>query len=521
MVKTLENSITSGSLKLSDFGEITIHNNNLFELKLDYSVDPQNDQSDFKLDTYFFIPHSFRIDKINYTKNNFYEDMQVYIRFKPILISLKELINPNNDLSPIYRAIDQLNAIIAGDNTTVRIDTIIHELKTLAVIVQTVISNHIESIYSLISTEPVTLQNITDAYKQSEILIEQINEFNHVFRNKRDQFFSQFVPIEVKETFDYVLEYIFVYTYRSMTNFLKYLIENQYKDEKISLIIPKVKKLLKEEQVFRKKCGFLSDLRKEQDNERFTYRYSILKKYISDVLYLKARPEKQRRALRELGYAIAAGIAMLVAVLLTFLAQTFFDEYTLPFIILIVVGYMIKDRLKEWIRIITGKGFTFKTRYDYKSIIKDSENIKIGKTKEKFHFIDNTPSDIQLSRTNLQLTNIEEKGKPENIIHYHKKITLYPAKIAEHHERVLDAGDIIRFDINNFLSKIEDPYNEYDWYNEDTEKIEIIKAARVYHLNVILKFVKLVDHKEIINRINRLRIVVDKRGIKRIENITN
>ena len=234
MKKDLENSITSGNLILSEYGEVIFHSRNQFELKLDYSVNPENDRSDFKLDTYIFIPHSFRVNKQTYTKEKFYQDMQVYIRFKPILISLKELINPKNNLSPLHRSLNQLNMIIAGDSTTTRVDKIIHELKTLAVIVEKVISNHIGSILELLSKYPITPQNLTDAYKQTEILVEQIKEFNHVFRNKRDQFFSQFVSIEVKETFDYVLEYMNIFTYRKLTSFLGFLEENEYQDNKLS-----------------------------------------------------------------------------------------------------------------------------------------------------------------------------------------------------------------------------------------------------------------------------------------------
>ena len=116
-----------------------------------------------------------------------------------------------------------------------------------------------------------------------------------------------------------------------------------------------------------------------------------------------------------------------------------------------------------------------------------------------------------------QLTDIEEEGKPQKVFKYSKYITLYPQKITSLHSRVLDASDILRYDISSFLSKIENPYTKVKWYNYQTNKIERIKTARVYHVNIIIKFTTIDDNNNESYRINRVRLILDKNGLKRIE----
>ena len=120
---------TDSNLKLQDYGEIALHSKNQFELRLDYSVDPQDDETKFELESYFFIPQSFRVNQQNYSKERFYEDMQVYIRFNPVLMTLQEIINPKNIISPLNRAVKLLKGIFGGDTSVDTLTQIIHEFR--------------------------------------------------------------------------------------------------------------------------------------------------------------------------------------------------------------------------------------------------------------------------------------------------------------------------------------------------------------------------------------------------------
>ncbi len=520
--KPLLNSVDKGhidsasNLKLQDYGEITLHSKNQFELRLDYSVDPQDEETKFELESYFFIPQSFRISPQNYSKERFYEDMQVYIRFNPVLMTLQELINPKNEISPLNRAMNLLKEIFAGNTAIEIVAQIIHELKMLAMIVTASIEKHTELICSLLQIDNITSQNLIDTKKQAISFLDQIQAFNFAFQKKRNEFLTPFTPIELIETFDFVLEYISIFIQYELTKTLTFLTQENPLTGNFTDLIKKIRTILNKERNFRSACGFTSVLNKNEENEEFTYRYSILKKFTSNVLYLTARPEPTPRVLKEITYAGAAGIAMLIAILLTYFIQLFFEDYTLPFITALIVSYMIKDRLKDWLKIVFGQEGRFRKSYDYKSTIKDNEGNIIGYSKERFQFIRKIPQDIMQYRSSSHLTKIEGEGRPENVIKYFKSIKLFPKTISNIHTRVLNTSDIIRFDVSNFLSKIEDPYSVYQWYNIENQQVEFINAARVYHLNLIVKFTRS-SLKGKITDINRVRFIVDKKGIKRIE----
>ncbi len=504
------------NLKLYEYGEITLHSKNQFELRLDYSVDPQDEETKFELESYFFIPQSFRITPWNYPKERFYEDMQVYIRFNPVLITLSELINPANPISPLNRSMEFMKRIFAGDTSTEIVPNIIHELKMLAVIVTASVKKHTELIRTLLQIEDITSQDLVDTKKQAKEFLNQLQAFNFTFQKKRKEFITPFTPIELKETFDFVLEYISISVQHELTKLMTFMTQKTPLAGEFTGLVTNIKNVLKKERDFRSTCGFTSVLNQNEENEEFTYRYSILKKFTTNVLYLTARPDPSPRLMTELTYAAAAGIAMLIAVLLTYVVQLFFEDYTLPFITARVVSYMIKDRLKDWLRLIFGQEGRFRNPYDYRSTIKDNEGNKIGYSKESFRFIKTPPQDIIKHRSSSHMTKIDGEGRPENIIKYNKSIKLYPKAISEFHSRVLNTSDIIRFDVSNFLSKIEEPYNTYQWYNSEEQEVEFINAARVYHLNLIVRF----THHSLkgkISDINRVRFILDKRGIKRIE----
>lgn len=502
--------------------EMSIHNDNQFELFIDYKVNPEDIKSRFRLESYFFVPLSFRINEKTYPKERFYEDMQVYIRFKTILISLKKLYDPKNEISPWIRALNLVDKIRSGDISQITLKLIMHELKMTANIASNVVINEISSIEKSFTLNS-SVQLFTDCSTRLKALTHNVQMFERILLGKREIFQSAIFPDEVRQTFDFLIEYFSLVVQRELTRILIVLEEHQAKHKDFNDISEVLRTIIQGERIFRIKYGFPSIINPGEENEEFNYRYGILKKFVSNVLYLTARPEKTATFISELGYASAAGIAMLIALIFTYFAQELFQQFTLPFIALIVVGYMVKDRTKEYGRLIVGKGFLgrrFNRRsYDYKSNIYDQQRNVIGKSSEKFNFLryNEVNNEIIQLRNISQLADIEEEGKPQKVFKYSKYITLYPQTISKYHTRVLDASDILRYDISSFLSKIENPYTKLRWFNNKTNKIQRIKTARVYHLNVIVKFTSIDTKNNESYQLKRVRLILDKNGIKRID----
>ena len=80
------------------------------------------------------------------------------------------------------------------------------------------------------------------------------------------------------------------------------------------------------------------------------HRIGFLKKFCMNILFLSARRAQQRQGWEEVLFALAAGVAMAFATAVAFWAQARYTQASLNFFLIMVVGYMMKDRIKEGLR---------------------------------------------------------------------------------------------------------------------------------------------------------------------------
>ena len=243
-----------------------------------------------------------------------------------------------------------------------------------------------------------------------------------------------------------------------------------------------------------------------------------MKKFISSALYLKTEISEWE-TLTQVLFSMAAGLAMLFAVLVTFYFQNRYTMNSLPFLFAVVVSYMFKDRIKDWLKVLFSKNLTRWTSDRKISILDPSSGERIGLLKEAFTFIPgrHVPADISRLRRLDNITSIDEDGKPERVFKYKKEIWLYPERILKYHNRRKDLNDIMRFSIENFLKQADDPSVDYPVVDPATGGIKIVVCPRVYHVNLVLKYIYgLRDCMESVHY-DRIRIVLNKAGIGRIE----
>jgi hypothetical protein len=141
--------------------------------------------------------------------------------------------------------------------------------------------------------------------------------------------------------------------------------------------------------------------------------------------------------------------------------------------------------------------------------------------REKVAFIDekDIPRGIVRARNRDQITELDNEGQGEHIIRYTKEIVLFKnafkGVFADDLE-ITGINDITRYDIRAYLKKMADPIHKKIYL--DGEQLRAIPAHKVYHLNIVSRYRSILPHKEKINR--RVRLVLDRRGIKRIEHIS-
>jgi len=81
--------------------------------------------------------------------------------------------------------------------------------------------------------------------------------------------------------------------------------------------------------------------------------------------------------------------------------------------------------------------------------------------------------------------------------------------------KISGPNDIIRYDIYRYLRKMDDPVEENLLLREG--RLEMVHSQKVYHINVVSQYSSTSFGNEKIYK--RMRLVLNRQGIKRIEHI--
>ena len=269
------------------------------------------------------------------------------------------------------------------------------------------------------------------------------------------------------------------------------------------------KEVLLDERNYREQKGYLCvKIDDEKGNEDFVFRASLLKKFSESDLYLNATKRKNTFLVEQILYSLAAGAAMVVATLSSFFFQQRYGNFTLPFLIALVISYMFKDRLKDWLRLFFAKRVSnkvFDTRTDFR--VKDRY---IGWSKDSVDFIDSEkilPEVIKLRSRNALFA--EVSGKDEKVLLYRKKVQLWPSELAKASPYPLRGiNDVLRYNLTEYTRKMDNPCFPLSGTWEDNE-YKPIEGKKVYHITFVIQCVYegKTDYKRIVVRCDRNGIV--------------
>jgi hypothetical protein len=210
----------------------------------------------------------------------------------------------------------------------------------------------------------------------------------------------------------------------------------------------------------------------------------------------------------------------------------FSNEQSTSFIIAIVAAYIIKDRTKDIIRNYSNSILRLFFP-DRKFVIEDPlSRTSIGIVRESMNFLSlrEVPREVLRERSSGHMTRIEEEGKPEEILVYHKVVTLETRKISRSHTRHRDIDDIIRFNVRKLIQYADDSFHFDKVWDPRAKKIKRIKCAKVYHLNLIIRMETLADqgkrklrlaraHEKKMIIFKHVRVILNQDGIVRMSEV--
>ncbi|MCM2266508.1 MAG: hypothetical protein NDI60_01895 [Elusimicrobiales bacterium] len=501
---------------------IKLHDRHRFEIKLDIDLDAAA-RSSYEVETYFFIPRSLNVGPHNYSKEKFYNSSQRYIRFRTPKMSLGKICDPGLKTSPLNRVREDLGKVLSGAGDKALADNICHELRLLGCIVRGEIRDYVKVFVEGLATYNQAVPAAQRRLFVGEGLENFLNDLKGLetaLSSLKAEISDPAVPVKVRETAAFFDEYVSLILEEYLTSLIEALRANPEARARFAEVEKGVLGIVTAQNRYRQAMKYPSVLVPGSSNEVIIYRRGVLKKFISSVLYLKAE-FSEWEGLTQVFFGLAAGAAMLFAVLVTVYFQARYAMNSLPFVLAVVISYIFKDRIKDWLKLLFSKSLT-RWISDRKIDILDAASGKrLGLLKEGATFIPgrDVPPEVSRLRRIDNITSVDEEGKPERVFKYEKEIILYPEVILKAHERRRDLNDIMRFNIRELVDQADDSAVDYQYVDPASGEVRTAACSRVYHMNMLLKYAYTGRDAQPVVHYERIRIVLNKDGIVRLEEV--
>ncbi len=482
---------------------VKIHDRYQFEVKLSYPLLHDKARTSYLVSMYLFVPESLGIRKNTYKKDDFYRDMQSYIRLKTPSIPLADLVD--GPVSP-YSSLAASLRNLGGAGIEGALKDAEYQIKMFCCIFKSALRDHIASFdprCELCEAEPFVKNYIGD-----------VKEAVSAYRVLPASTNLREISRELSDIYRWGNEYISLLTRSYAYELLEVLQKASFQGEhpcRVPLLA-----FIAEEMEYCRDHGFKSVPKPHSVNETFFHYKSVLKKLVESSLYLDTSIKPEGAFLEHLTFGVAAGVAMLFATIVTFFAQYIYGAITLQVLLIIVISYIFKDRIKDMLKAYFS-GKLHNLLFDHQVEIFGGVNEKIGTLHESFTFVtaDNVPQNIMKMRSDDHQGELSDQWRKETIINYRKKVLLFSDQFRRvYRNYTINAlNDIMRFNVFSYIGKMDDPQQSLFILEDDGYRK--IDGQRVYHLNMVTAYT--MDDQV---SYRRFRIVLNRDGISRIENIT-
>lgn len=492
MEDTFEES-TTGGIQFRDKWQ--------FELKSDLLPVAKTGESVQSQEFYIFIPNSLQINDQTYTKQQFYIDQTNLIRFKTPHFSMEELMDPDNSISPFIRS----KNMFYFPKTEENYEILQNEVKLTGDIFRSSLRDKLAEFSKRL--KHIKTHEAWAAFNEEvSLYLDHLEQFKREFSDLKLDYATVWPEEKVTNLFMYVEEFINLTQSKGLTQFLFLLRRNQ--NEELKNLDERITTFLLHE----KDTTPPSIQDKESREEFILYQEGLLNKFVIDPLLLNTSRSAVDQRYKNLITGLPAAIAMLIYMILFTWQWHYFIVNSEPFILLTVIIYVMKDRIKEELRLIS---YQQAARWfsDYTTEI-HSNSIDLGTLRESFTFIQESKVSPKILETrNQEFHGVLKRFKrPEQIIYYKKNVVL-TEKLQTLETRFYGLNLIFRLDIHHFLNKAEDAYQQTLTLDPETKMIRRVQLPRVYHINIIMKTTL---GKNGTPRISKYRLIVDKSGIKRV-----
>ncbi len=477
--------------------KIKRHDRYQLELKLVYPLDQDVQRAESTVDLFLFVPAALDINAGTYKSEYFFQDLKTNIRLKTPVCKLNDLADECPYVKGLQDAIERVS-IDRGKDAGAAFE---QRLKLFCSVFNRSL---------LVETKEMEKKTGGMLIRGLQQYCEQVRQVLRWFRHAIRHVVSEEHDSRLGIAATSADEYLSLQTERHSLRLFRSL-EHERPGVGEAGLNP-LMELCIEESDYRDRMG-MNVTMDENDKEAFAHRRSILKKYFSSALFLEANRRNGGVLLEQSLMGFAAGLAMLFATAAAFYFQRRFGNLTMPFLVGLVTSYIFKDRIKELTRMyMIRKARRF--IHDRRIRLLDQNGQRMGEVLESVFFVhdDQLPETVLKIRDRKHTTRIARLFREEDVLQYRKKVRMKGKRISSFYTGDSMAGitEIMRFNVARFLAKMDDPEKSFLMLRNG--KIERTTGRRIYKVNLVLRMA-CGDNTEL----SRYRLILDRRGIRRIE----
>ena len=448
-----------------------------FSVEFKFGFDCANDgeRDDFSVNAWMFVPNSLDINSEIYGKKQFYRDIKSNVRLITPSYQLHEIAADDSQPMTLLRcAMEQ----VAGSEQESDMNAYEYHLKMFAAIFK-----------SALRDSATQLKNVSSLEEEGPLVEYYLSNSDLILR----QFRSLYAIIDEPSVSEQIRNY-----FRLCDEFITHTVEIQSirivrkidssaQTSQENEIRQRFARMVMAQREYKMQNGYGVLNGEINHDRRLVHHRGMLKKLIESDLYINLRKRKDGAAVEQLLYSIAAGVAMIFATGVAWFTQVRYGNITWPLFVVLVVSYMLKDRIKELMR------YYFAHKLGNKYFDKKAD-ISIGKTnvgvlKEGFDFIswNRTPQIVKDMREKASSIADETRIFEEKILLYRKNITIDNKALQSNAAYPMRGiNEIMRLHLTRFTQKMDDPTVPIDTFDQNGNVITI-QVQKSYYLNLVFQ----------------------------------
>jgi len=229
-------------------------------------------------------------------------------------------------------------------------------------------------------------------------------------------------------------------------------------------------------------------------NEGYTNRLQLLKKHARAAISLTPRSRAPSSwLLADVVGAVVAAAAMAFALWTVWLSQRQSTQFGALYLVLLIGGYVVKDRMKEWGKrwlqpVAEWFGAWFPDR---RVRLADARGARVGTMAERVTLVDPSslpPRVLAFRHEGSTLgAHARAAAQPERVLKYEKRVDVAWKAVAPRVRSVGALSDVMRFDLAPLTRRMQPPLEAHARLAPAGGGVEVVPCQRVYHVNLVLR----------------------------------